>query len=147
MVVGGSLWILWQVQIEQIQKYWVVIQILPIIQRKFIFSVVDILVSNIKIIYFDVKIVHLLLIGFSTSSIQIVSAMEGKADAWFSYDGITWTKINYEEGGGSSTVPFFSSQEWTSTIVDTKTKYLGNWGLTMEKLKIAGVEVGNVYRS
>jgi hypothetical protein len=28
-------------------------------------------------------------------------------------------------------VPFFSSQEWTQTIVDTNTKYIGRWGLTV----------------
>lgn len=36
-----------------------------------------------------------------------------------------------EEGGGSTTVPFFSSQEWTQTVVDTKSKYIGRWGLTV----------------
>lgn len=36
-----------------------------------------------------------------------------------------------EEGGGTTTVPFFSSQEWASTIVDTAQKYIGRWGLTL----------------
>jgi hypothetical protein len=69
--------------------------------------------------------------GYSTSSIKIVNKMLGKADAYWSRDGVKWTKINYEEGGGTSTVPFFSSQEWAQTVVDTKTKYLGLWGLTV----------------
>ena len=39
--------------------------------------------------------------------------MSGFADGYFSIDGATWTKINYEEGGiGSSTMPYYSSQEW-----------------------------------
>jgi hypothetical protein len=28
-------------------------------------------------------------------------------------------------------VPFFSSQEWTETVVDTNTKYIGRWGMTV----------------
>ena len=36
-----------------------------------------------------------------------------------------------EEGGGTSTVPFFSSQEWSQTTVDSSTVYLGRWGLTV----------------
>eukprot|EP01034_Spumella_vulgaris_P024096 gene24096-30399_t len=80
-------------------------------------------------------------IGYSTSSIKQVNAMVGKADAYWSRDGIVWTKINYEEGGGTSTVPFFSSQEWSSTIVDTKTKYIGMWGLTVASFNTSsGVE-------
>lgn len=71
--------------------------------------------------------------------------MIGKADGWWSYDGVTWTKINYEEGGGTSTMPFFSSQEWAKTIVDTNTKYIGNWGPTLEVLTIDGVDVSHVF--
>ena len=41
--------------------------------------------------------------------------MSGFADGYFSVDGVTWTKINYEEGGiGASTMPYYSSQEWVS---------------------------------
>lgn len=80
-------------------------------------------------------------VGFTTSSIKIVSSIAGKADGWWSYDGISWTKINYEEGGGTSTIPFFSSQEWAETVVDTNTKYIGNWGPTLEVLNIKGVDV------
>lgn len=41
-----------------------------------------------------------------------------------------------EEGGGTTTVPFFSSQEWTQTIVDTNLKYIGRWGLTLHSFNI-----------
>ena len=41
--------------------------------------------------------------------------MSGFADAYYSFDAVTWTKINYEEGGvGASTMPYYSSQEWVS---------------------------------
>ena len=37
--------------------------------------------------------------------------MSGFADADYSFDAVTWTKINYEEGGvQASTMPYYSSQ-------------------------------------
>lgn len=48
--------------------------------------------------------------GFRTNTGQIVSDMVGKADAYWSRDGINWVTINYQEGGGTTDIPFFSSQ-------------------------------------
>lgn len=78
-------------------------------------------------------------IGFRTNSKRRVNEMQAKADGYWSYDAQNWVKINYEEGGGTTTVPFFSSQEWTETIVDTNTEYIGRWGLTLHKLERTGV--------
>ena len=39
-------------------------------------------------------------IGSRKGDKKIVSTMQGKADGYYSRDGITWHKINYEEGGG-----------------------------------------------
>ena len=50
----------------------------------------------------------------------------------FSRDGITWTRVNYEQGNGvrgfDTFVQYFSSQEWSYSIVDSKAQYLGMWG-------------------
>lgn len=70
-------------------------------------------------------------VGFKTSSQKRVTTVVGRADAFWSYDGFNWTQINYEEGGGTSGFTFYSSQEWTETVVDTVTKYLGMWGHTV----------------
>ena len=46
--------------------------------------------------------------------------MSGFADADYSYEAVTWTKINYGEGGvRASTMPYYSSQERVSPTVST----------------------------
>lgn len=70
-------------------------------------------------------------IGYNTANTKRVTSMVGYADAYWSRDGLHWVKINYEEGGGTTGVTYFSSQEWAMTIVDTQTKYLGLWGHTV----------------
>lgn len=70
-------------------------------------------------------------IGTVYGSKKRVTKMLGKADAYYSTDGITWTKINYEEGGGTTGYTYYSSQEWAKTVVDTDTNYLGLWGHTI----------------
>ena len=57
--------------------------------------------------------------------------MEGKLDAFWSTDGIAWNKISYEEGGGPSPLPQYSSQEWTNTAVKSSAVHLGMWGASM----------------
>ncbi len=43
-------------------------------------------------------------------------------------------------------MPFFSSQEWTYTIVDTNIKYIGLWGLTVESFNdVTLKEVGGLF--
>ena len=38
--------------------------------------------------------------------------MSGFVDTYNSFETVTWTKINYEEGGvRASTMPYYSSQE------------------------------------
>ena len=74
-------------------------------------------------------------IGFRTNTQKRVNEMQARADGYWSYDAQNWVKISYEEGGGSSSVPYFSSQEWAETIVDTQTEYIGRWGLTLERLE------------
>ena len=70
-------------------------------------------------------------IGQSATSKRKILLMSGKSDGYFSYDGILWIKINYEEGGGKTVVPFYSSQEWALTVVQGKETYLGRWGMTL----------------
>lgn len=73
-------------------------------------------------------------IGGSTFNTKITTAVNGWADAWFSFDGQIWQKVNYEQGRGirkyDTFVQYYSSQEWTNTIVDSKVNYLGMWGST-----------------
>lgn len=75
-------------------------------------------------------------IGDSTSNTRVITTMDGLADAYFSRDGKTWTKVNYEQGEGTrgydTYVQYFSSQEWTVSIVDSASAYLGLWGHTLE---------------
>ena len=52
--------------------------------------------------------------------------MEGFADAYYTRDAVSYTQINYQQGGGTSVVQFYSSQEWAKTIVDSATK-VGGW--------------------
>lgn len=73
-------------------------------------------------------------IGGSTFNTKIATAMVGRTDMMFSRDGIEWTRVNYEQGDGKrgydTFVQYFSSQEWTNTIVDSKVNYLGMWGMS-----------------
>jgi len=71
-------------------------------------------------------------IGGSTFSTRITIKMEGLADFWFARKGDDWQQVNYEQGNGvrkyDTFVQYYSSQEWTQTIVDSKMQYLGMWG-------------------
>jgi hypothetical protein len=77
-------------------------------------------------------------IGNSIYSTKVFTQMDGLSDAYFSRDGKIWTRINYEQGDGvrgyDTYVQYYSSQEWTGSIVDSATAYLGLWGHTMEYL-------------
>ena len=69
--------------------------------------------------------------GNSTLSNKKYLSVEGKLDAYWSTDGIVWNQISYEEGGGSSPLPQYSSQEWSSTVLKSSAVHLGMWGATM----------------
>jgi len=71
-------------------------------------------------------------IGQTATSKKKLSSMEGLLDMWYSRDGANWKRINYIEGGGTTGIKQFSSQPWTTSVVDGKTVYLGMWGMTME---------------
>ena len=68
-------------------------------------------------------------IGFSTLTTKVITSMDGLADAYFSRDGITWTRVNYEQGEGArgydTYVQYFCSQEGAVSIVDFASEYLG----------------------
>jgi hypothetical protein len=94
-------------------------------------------------------------IGFSTSSTQTITQMDGKLDAYWSRDMVVWHKINFQEGGGrpseiqrlysSKNLPQYSSQEWSRTTVDSEQIYLGLWGHSMETFNSATkLEVGKM---
>lgn len=79
-------------------------------------------------------------VGFKTGSTKKVVSMVGRPDAYWSYDAINWTEISYQEGGGSTGFTFYSSQEWTKTVVDTATKYLGMWGHTVTQFNTSSTD-------
>lgn len=70
-------------------------------------------------------------VGFTVGSQKRVTSMQGFADAYVSSDGIVWTQINYQQGGGSTFIAFYSSELWAKTSVDSSTTYLGLWGHTV----------------
>lgn len=70
-------------------------------------------------------------VGFSTTSKKRVNTMDAYSDAYWSEDGITWQQMNYQEGGGSAFIEFYSSELWSKTLVNSQTTYLGLWGATV----------------
>jgi hypothetical protein len=83
--------------------------------------------------------------GFSTENERRVNSVLGRPDAYWSYDAVNWTQINYQEGGGSTGFTFYSSQEWTRTVVDTVTNYLGVWGHSVTQFNTTtGASVSNI---
>ncbi len=75
-------------------------------------------------------------IGQKSTSKKLILTVDGRLDAWWSRNGRDWFRINYQEGGGTSVVPLYSSQEWTVSTVDSKIVYLGLWGMTIEYLNL-----------
>jgi len=51
-----------------------------------------------------------------------------------------------EEGGGTTNVPFFSSQEWTATVVDTNLQRLGKWGMTLHSFNFETQQPVSIYQ-
>ena len=64
---------------------------------------------------------------------HVVYKLEGHVDMFWSYDGSTWNRINYEEGKGKS---LYSTNEWTSTLIGGKYISRGKWGHALESLPI-----------
>jgi len=60
---------------------------------------------------------------------HVVRKMEAYVDMWYSRDGISWTKVHYQEGKGAS---LFTSQEWSQTSVEDVDVFIGKWGFSME---------------
>jgi hypothetical protein len=65
-----------------------------------------------------------------------VDTMQGSVNSYYSKDGITWTRTNYKLGGGTTALEQFSSNEWTTSVIDGNLMFLGLWGLTMETFQI-----------
>jgi hypothetical protein len=62
---------------------------------------------------------------------NVVYDLEGYTDMFWSIDGSSWTKINYEEGMDES---LWSSNEWSQVLIGDKVLHRGKWGHTMELL-------------
>ena len=70
-------------------------------------------------------------IGYSGDSSKRTTTMTGLLDGYSTVDGIEWTKLSYEEGGGSTTVTQFSTQEWAIGSINSAAVYIGRWGHTL----------------
>lgn len=72
-------------------------------------------------------------LGNDIHSSRETRAMDGRMDAWWSRDGGTWYRINFQQGstGGSTAIFQYSTQEWARTTVDSKVVFLGMWGMTV----------------
>ena len=70
-------------------------------------------------------------VGNSTGSNKKYLSMVGMVDGYWTRDAINWVKISYNEGGAPSTLPLYSSQEWTRTMVNAVAVDLGMWGSSM----------------
>lgn len=85
-------------------------------------------------------------IGGSTFNTKITTIVNGHADLWFTFSGDNWQRVNYEQGRGirkyDTFVQYYSSQEWTNTIVDSKVNYLGMWGSTSAYLNGSFILIG-----
>lgn len=79
-------------------------------------------------------------VGFSISSQKRVTTIRGYSDSYWSEDGITWNQMNYQEGGGSTFVEFYSSELWSRTLVNSQTTYLGMWGATINSFNASNGE-------
>lgn len=71
-------------------------------------------------------------IGTSSTSNAVIQSMNGFSDLFRSRDGVNWVQVNFEEGGGTTFVPKYSSQEWSQSNVNGESTYLGMWGMTVE---------------
>lgn len=74
-----------------------------------------------------------------------VSKMIASVDSYYSTNGIDWTRTNYKLGGGTSMLEQYSSNEWTSAIIDANQMYVGLWGLTLETFSSAVEETEALY--
>jgi hypothetical protein len=106
-------------------------------------------------------------VGGLTSTTASQIGLLGRTDGLWTRDGITWTKINYEEGGHNGAgirgsydtyVKYFSSELWAKVSINNQFQYLGLWGHSIEgynnsMIMIAGDMTGagpitnNVYQS
>jgi hypothetical protein len=60
-----------------------------------------------------------------------VRSLEAHSDTWWSSEGSTWHRVNYEEGSRYKN-NIYSTNEWTETTIDGKKTYRGKWGHTVE---------------
>ena len=69
-----------------------------------------------------------------------VDTMDASVNSYYSKDAITWTRTNYKLGGGISALEQYSSNEWTTTVIDGTLMFLGLWGLTLETFRITVIK-------
>eukprot|EP00957_Ditylum_brightwellii_P090013 6855444-Ditylum_brightwellii.AAC.1 len=60
-----------------------------------------------------------------TKGNNVVRKLEGYVDAWWSYDGSVWNRIDYEEGYKDN---LYSTNEWSVANTDGRSVHLGKWG-------------------
>jgi hypothetical protein len=61
-----------------------------------------------------------------------VRSMAGSVDTYWSKDAVSWELVNFVQGGGTSSLELYSSNEWAETSLDGSVIFLGVWGLTLQ---------------
>jgi hypothetical protein len=87
--------------------------------------------------------------GNSTETNMRFDLINAYPDAWSSRDGANWTQSNFQSGDdyvwGYKYQPLYSSQEWTQTVVNTVSYFLGMWGHTVVNFNATnGREVSDI---
>ena len=73
-----------------------------------------------------------------------VRELEAYTDTWWSSDGATWNKVNYEEGS-KHTNNLYSTSEWTETTIEGRKIYRGKWGHSLEAFHVnQDIESSNI---
>ena len=59
-----------------------------------------------------------------------VNKIEGRVDSYWSLDGVTWYRTNFQQGGIGQLLPLWSSSDWSRFQSGTVSFY-GIWGLSL----------------
>ena len=66
-----------------------------------------------------------------SSSSRTVSTMEGRVDSYFTRDGVTWYRTNYQQGGQGQILSLWTSSDWATFTTGGVTSFHGIWGHTL----------------
>jgi hypothetical protein len=65
-----------------------------------------------------------------TNGNKVVSSMYGYIDTWWSRDGVSWKRVDYESGDYYRST-LYGTNEWAAAVISSSNTYLGIWGHTL----------------